>query len=233
MSVIVIPDARLMSAVNYIKKGGCVADIGTDHAYLPIYLVREGIASSAVAADINLGPILSARANIEAAGLSGRIHAVQTDGLHGIEPYCPDDVLIFGMGGELIVRILEEAPWVKHEQIGLILQPMSRGHILRKWLTEHGFSIRGEALTDSRKFYQTIYARYDGVGECYTEEDCLLGRKNIETTPPLFADFVRHEIAVHEKILVGKQKSTESDSSDEERVLAFLKQRLEKIHEGS
>lgn len=229
MAVIPMPDARLISAIPYIKKGGTVADIGTDHAYLPIHLVREGIVSAAVAADINRGPILSAQANIASAGLSAQIASVQTDGLHGIEIYQPDDVLLFGMGGELIVRILQEAPWVRDGRIGLILQPMSRMQILRKWLTENGFSILGESLTDPAKFYQTIYARYDGIGECYTEEELLLGKRNIEAQPPLFEDFVRHELAVHEKILAGKQKSAESDVTDELRVIGFLKKRLEKI----
>ena len=72
MTVIPTPDARLLSAIPYIKQGGTVADIGTDHAYLPIYLVREGIVSRAIAADINRGPILSAQSNIETAGLSSR-----------------------------------------------------------------------------------------------------------------------------------------------------------------
>lgn len=229
MTVIPTPDARLLSAIPYIKQGGTVADIGTDHAYLPIYLVREGIVSRAIAADINRGPILSAQSNIETAGLSAKIDTLQTDGLHGVESYHPDDVLIFGMGGELIARILEEAPWVRDPRIGLVLQPMSRGGFLRKWLGENGFSILGETLTDNVKFYQTIYARYDGVGEAYNEEELLLGKHNIETVPPLFEGFVRHEISVHQKILKGKQHASDADTSQEERVLGFLTKRLETI----
>ncbi len=229
MSNIPIPDKRLQSAVPYIKKGGRIADIGTDHAYLPIYLVREGIVSGALAADINLGPILSARANIEAAGLFDRIETLQTDGLHGVESYAPDDILVFGMGGELIVKILSEAPWVRDERIGLILQPMSRVSTLRGWLLENGFSILGESLTDSAKFYQTIYARYDGVGEKYSEEELLLGKCNLEARPPLFAEFVRHELRVQESIYRGKQKSHEADVQNERRIIEFLKKRLEDL----
>ncbi|MBQ9761059.1 MAG: SAM-dependent methyltransferase [Clostridia bacterium] len=229
MSAIPTPDARLQSAISYIKKGGTVADIGTDHAYLPIHLVKEGLVRSAIAADINLGPILSARANIEAAGLSKEITAVHTDGLHGIEAYAPDDILIFGMGGELIVKILTEAPWIQNAEIGLILQPMSRAAILRSWLTENGFSILGESLTDCAKYYQTIYARYDGKGEKYTEEELLLGRRNIEAQPPLFEGFVRHELKVHQKILAGKRLSADADTQNELRVIEFLNRRLENL----
>ena len=229
MSVIPTPDARLLSAIPYIQRGATVADIGTDHAYLPIHLVREGIALCAIAADINRGPILSAEANIASAGLADRILTVQTDGLHGIDAYAPDHILIFGMGGELIIRILEQAPWIKRDRPTLILQPMSRSHLLRRWLNENGFAICGETLTDSAKFYQTVCARYDGVGESYTEEELLLGRQNILSEPPLFEGFVRHEISVHQKIVDGKRKSAESDCTDELRVIAFLKKRLEKI----
>lgn len=227
--MIPMPDARLQSAIAYITKGGRVADIGTDHAYLPIHLVKEGIVNFAVAADINLGPILSARSNIEAAGLSDRIDTAHTDGLHGIESYHPNDILIFGMGGELIVKILREAPWVKDASIGLILQPMSRASVLRHWLGENGFAILSETITDPAKFYQTIYARYDGKGENYTEEELVLGKRNIEKNPPLFADFVKHEISVHQKILDGKRKSAGQDASDEVRILTFLKNRLESL----
>ena len=128
------------SAVSYISRGAHVADIGTDHAYLPIYLVKEGIAQKALAADINQGPIDSARANIAAHGLSERIETLKTDGLHGVESFAPDHILIFGMGGELIVKILSEAPWIQKKGITLILQPMSRAQILRAYLLESGFS---------------------------------------------------------------------------------------------
>ena len=223
------PDARLQSAITYIKRGGRIADIGTDHAYLPIYLVKEGLVSSAVAADINLGPILSARANIEAAGLSGLIDTVQTDGLHGIEGYSPDDVLIFGMGGELIVKILEEAPWIRNASVGLILQPMSRAKILRRWLCENGFAILGESITEAGKLYQTIYAKYDGVGSEYNDEELLIGRLNIEQRPPLLEKFVRHELSVCEKIYKGKQMAEGTDVSEELAVMEYLKKRLETL----
>lgn len=224
------PDTRLQSAIPYLKKGGRAIDVGTDHAYLPIYLVREGIVRNALACDINRGPIDSARANIAAAGLDDRISTMQTDGLHGTENFVPDDIMVFGMGGELIVRILSEAPWIRSSEIGLILQPMSRAQVLRNWLCENGFAIVGETLTYEDKYYQTIAARYapDAV-EKYTEEECILGKHNIENMPPLFEGFLRHEIGVYEAILAGKARSSHADTRDEMRILKFLKQRLEKL----
>ena len=219
------PDTRLRSAVEYITRGGRVADIGTDHAYLPIYLVKEGLVSSALAADINEGPILSARANIAAAGLEEQISTLRTDGLHGVKPFAPDDIMIFGMGGELIVRILEEAEWVKDEKIGLILQPMTRASVLRAWLLQNGFAITGESITFEDKYYQTVAARWCGKSDAYREEELLVGRLNIEHRPPLFEGFVRHEIKVLEKIIDGKSRSVGADTADEAR----MKKKLEAL----
>lgn len=202
-----------------------MADIGTDHAYLPIHLLREGIISGAVACDINAGPIESARMHIAAAGYSDRIDTLLTDGLYGVEPYAPDDILIFGMGGDLIVKILSEAPWIKNERIGLILQPMSRVSTLRQWLCENGFLITGETLSFEDKYYQTLAAHYTGVCETYTETELAVGRLNIVSRPPHFEDFVRHEIKVLNKILAGKAKSENADTAAEER----LKEKLEEL----
>ena len=221
----VTPDRRLLSALPYLTRGGRIADIGTDHAYLPIYLVREGIVSHALAADINEGPIQSARANIAAAGLTDRIETLRTDGLCGVEPYAPDDILIFGMGGELIIHILEAAPWIRTERIGLILQPMSRAAVLRAWLLENGFAITGESLTLEEKYYQTVAARYCGKTENYTEEELALGQWNICNRPPLFEGFLRHEIAVLDKILAGKACAKSADAAPEMQ----LKERMERL----
>ena len=223
------PDSRLLSAVPYLSVGGRVADIGTDHAYLPIYLVQSGICAEALACDINQGPIESARANIAAAGLSDRIATLRTDGLHGVENFCPDNIMIFGMGGELIIRILEEAPWTMNEKIGLVLQPMSRAHLLRAYLLEHGFAITGEMISYEDKYYQTIAARYCGEKQSYTEEELLLGRWNIDRTPPHFEGFLRHEIGVYEAIIKGKSRSRTADTADEERIVNILNTRLEKL----
>ena len=221
--------ARLLSALPYLKKGGAVIDVGTDHAYLPIYLVGEGFSSRALACDINRGPIESAAHNIAAAGLARRIDTFCTDGLHGTEGFDPDNILIFGMGGELIIRILSEAPWVKDAGIGLVLQPMTRAHLLRRWLLENGFAIVGETITHEDRYYQTIAARYCGKSEEYTEEELLLGRLNIENNAPNLAGFIEHEIGVWEAIRRGKSQSANADTRDEDRTLQFLSERLETL----
>lgn len=223
-------DARLCSAIPYIQRGGRVADIGTDHAYLPIHLVKEGLAERALACDINEGPIESARQNIREAGLADRIDTLRTDGLHGVEAFAPTDILIFGMGGELILRILSEAPWIRRPGISFVLQPMSRASVLRKWLLEEGFSIKGEQLTrDGRKYYQTLHAVFGGEPTSCSEEEALLGRLQENAPRELFCAFLAHEIAVRERILRGKSRSDCADAEKESRELKFLNERLEKL----
>ena len=221
-----IPDTRLLSAVPYLTRGGRVADIGTDHAYLPIYLIGKGIVSHALACDVNEGPIRSAQQNIAKAGLSDRIDTLRTDGLHGVETYRPDDVMIFGMGGELIVRILSEAPWIKDASVGLILQPMSRVAILRAWLLENGFAITGETVTFEDRYYQTLSARYCGKREEYSAVELQVGRENIASRPPHFEGLVRHEIAVLDGVIRGKSRSENADVSDELQLKRDLEELL-------
>ncbi len=161
---------RLETAVPYVRPGSLVADIGTDHAYLPIYLCENGILTPAaggicaIAADINRGPVERARIHIAAAGLSDCIATVETDGLNGLDAYDPADVIIFGMGGELIAAILAAAPWIGVTGKRLILQPMTHAEKLRAFLLGAGFHICGETLSrEGDRIYQTICAEWDGT----------------------------------------------------------------------
>lgn len=220
-------DARLESALPYLTVGGIVADIGTDHAYLPIHIIRQGISRRAVACDINRGPIEAARRNIEIAGLSDRIDTLQTDGLHGVERFHPDDILIFGMGGELIVKILSEAPWIKHSKVGLILQPMTKAETVRAWLLDNGFSIEGETLSYVDQYYQTIHAKYGGERIEYTPAELMLGKLILQSGSPLLKGYVQRKAEVLANVIDGKKKGN-ADTADEERLLAELRELLKK-----
>lgn len=167
MSVKLTP--RLLTALPYVRSGRLLADIGTDHAYLPIYLCEAGILTPvtaknaerlcAVASDINKGPVERADLHVAAAGLSDRIRTVQTDGLHGLEVYDPEDIVIFGMGGELIASILDAAPWARAVGKRLILQPMTHADRLRAYLCEAGLTVTGETLSrEGERLYQTLCA---------------------------------------------------------------------------
>lgn len=214
---------RLCSAIPFLQTGEIVADIGTDHAYLPILLVKEKIACQAVACDIGKGPIERAREHIRLAGMEEKIETLQTDGLHGVERYSPTAILIFGMGGELIVKILSEAAWVRDPKIKLILQPMSHAEILRAWLRDHGFRITGESVTKEKHFYQTICATFCGFGEDYTEAELLVGKADRQTNPELYRALIAQRIRLLDQIRREKQKSGCADTTRESELANALR----------
>ncbi len=158
------PGQRLLSAVKYVRQGARFADVGTDHAYLPIYLLKEGLIESAVLSDINEGPLASARENARSSGLADRVELVLCDGAAALADKGITDMAIFGMGGELIAQIIENAPFLKTDGVRLILQPMSKQEHLCEYLLKSDFSIIGETYTkDGGKFYRTLCAEYGGA----------------------------------------------------------------------
>lgn len=177
---------RLLAAARYARKGGSIADIGTDHAYLPIWLVSNGISKTALACDVRKGPLDRAIENIKAAGLENRIQTGLADGLSGVESFSPDDIFLCGMGGELIVSIIEKAPFVRSEGKRLILQPMTHAEIVRRFLSLNGFSITDEAIVSEKgnKLYQIIVATFTGSLYELDEVQLILGPLNIKNQSP-------------------------------------------------
>ena len=124
-------DARLLEAARLGRPGSAFADVGTDHAYLPIYLIKEGLSPRGLATDLRDGPVAAARRNLAAAGISDRVTVRKCDGLDGIGEFAPDDIYILGMGGELIRDILSRSDYVRRQGVRLILQPMTKPEELR------------------------------------------------------------------------------------------------------
>ena len=217
-------DHRLATVPPFVRPGAVVADVGTDHAYLPIVLVGSGCATRAVASDIHRGPIERAAQHVAEYGLSDRIDTVLTDGLEGIRPYAPTDIIIFGMGGELIARILSDAPWVKDTGIRLILQPMTHAECVRTYLAEQGFALVDEVLSrESGKIYQTIVAEYTGEPYVIDEVTAELGRfANPKKDEPLRVPFITHRIEVLEAAAAGKERAG-VDTAAERRYIEQLK----------
>jgi len=208
---------RLEAAASFMRRGGRIADIGTDHAYLPIYLCATGAAVGGVASDINEGPTQRARANTELFGAQDKIAVVRTDGLGGIEKYAPDDIFILGMGGELIVKIIDEAPWVK-EGKRLILQPMTHPEIVREYLFANGFSVIDETLVEDEKIYQIICAEYTGVNSEATPLELLVGRLNTKRGGELLTMLLRNTRRVYCARVEGKAQAG-ADASAEQAMI--------------
>ena len=194
---------RLCTAASYVRNGAVVADIGTDHAYLPIYLALENRITYALASDINEGPISKARENIIKYGLEDKIATAVANGLDGIEKYNPTDIVICGMGGELIAQILESSEYAKKQGIRVILQPMTSVKELREYL-QNGYSTVAENVVfEDNKIYQVICVEYDGITRRYTDAELELGVKNIENGREEFKILLNATIKKKEKRLNG------------------------------
>lgn len=157
-------EPRLSLCASLVRNGTRLADVGTDHAYLPIWLIRQGVVEQAAAGDIRPGPLEAARRNAEKYGVGDKLSLRLSDGLKGFSPEEAQDVVIAGMGGELILRIVEETSWLKTGDIQLILQPMSSVPELRTGLRDLGFQVtREEAVLEGGRVYSAFSAVYIGV----------------------------------------------------------------------
>jgi len=214
-------DRRLTAAADFVRPGAVFADIGTDHAYLPVFLAEKGVIKRAVAADINRGPIERAAANIAASGYSDIIKTKQTDGLVGLDGEGLTDIAICGMGGELIAKIIERAEFTRNTSVRLILQPMTKAEVLRDFLLDNGFSIIGEALAKEDKVYQIISAEYTGEKTTYTDAELYLGRLNIESKDSLLPELAEGVLAFFTKKKEGKATAG-LDTSAEDKMIAEL-----------
>ena len=183
---------RLRMVGDLIPSGSHLADVGTDHAYLPAALILEGKIPFAIAADLRQGPLDRARATVREYGLVEQVAFRLCDGLSGIRPEEVDAVAIAGMGGETIAAILSAAPWTRTENIPLILQPMSSMPDLRGWLGESRYVITEERLSrEGENLYTVLSVRAGTMGPMTPAE--LWAGKNVND--PLRGDWLERWIA--------------------------------------
>ncbi len=218
-------DRRLSAAANYVRENAFVADVGTDHAYLPIALLLAGRIRGGVVSDINEGPILRAKENMARFGVGERLTPVLCDGLSALEPYSPEDILILGMGGELIAEILRAAPWVKEGNRRLILQPMTHPEILRRFLLSEGYSIVDETLVREDKIYGILCAEYTGRTEHYDELELLFGRENLCRGGELIGELLLRWEGILGARIRGK-RAAGADTAEEDGLLRKIKEKI-------
>ena len=151
---------RLLCCASLVKKGAKVADIGCDHGYLGIWLLKEQIAQSVAACDLRPQPLEKAKENAAIYGTADNMTFAVADGLDAVAPGSVDTIVCAGMGGDCIAHILDCAPWVRDPTYTLILQPQTSGNDLRRYLGETSFSIEKEVLVqDSGFLYFTARQR--------------------------------------------------------------------------
>ena len=180
-----------------------IADVGTDHGYLPIYLVNKGICQRAVAADINEGPLSAAQKNIALTRVKDKIETILSDGLKNVEK--ADCVTICGMGGELIVSILEHR---KEDMTRFVLQPQRSVDTVRYYLAEKGFEIKREAIAKEKdKMYCAFYAEYTGKAYEITKKEALIGKLDNFEDKTLYEEYVNYRKREVEKAIESMKKS--------------------------
>ena len=204
-------DDRLKTCADMVNGDGIVCDVGTDHAYLSVYLLQNRKCSKVIASDIVDGPILSAEHTVRKYNLEGQISIVKSDGLKDINLDGVSDVIIAGMGGETILSIIKNEPLLKKLDISLILQPMTKASLLRKELYADGFEIVEEVATKvGSKFYTVMNVRYTGFPMQLNEFTSEVGKIN-------FLDNISEEYAMYKvqslRKLVDTLKFSNSDVS--------------------
>lgn len=178
---------RLSAVAALVKQDAAIADIGTDHGYIPVYLTQNKVVKNAIAMDINEGPLNSCKTLVKQEGLENKITVRLSNGLSSLQADECDTIIIAGMGGELISDILSKCSWIKDKH--LILQPMTHPEIARKYLYDNGFEIDNDLIiADGKHYYSLFDAHYTGVIKNKTRIDYYLG--NIK-------DFSQKEYFIH------------------------------------
>ena len=176
---------RMEAIARLVPLSGGVADVGTDHGYIPISLLQRGFADKIVATDINPGPLESAKCAAAGQGVSDKISFYLCDGLAALDGDGLSTVIIAGMGGETIASILEAAPWTKESGRLLILQPMSKSERLRSWLFENVYRVLTEELVEDGAVYELMTVT-GGEDTPYEAGELLTGHYSLISGDPLF-----------------------------------------------
>ncbi|WP_312906790.1 tRNA (adenine(22)-N(1))-methyltransferase [Tissierella praeacuta] len=192
---------RLLAIANLVPKNSIVGDIGTDHGYIPTYLIENKISKKVIGTDISKGSLEKIIEYVKGLGLEDKIDTRLGDGLEVIKPYEIDTLIIAGMGGLLIRDILEKHKETSDSIIDFILQPMVASKELRQYLINNNFEIiKEELVKEENKYYEIIYAK---KGKWFLEKEIYYEISPIllHNKHPLLKEFVESKIVASRKII--------------------------------
>jgi tRNA (adenine22-N1)-methyltransferase len=220
---------RLEKIAHSVPEGSEPVDVGTDHCYLPVFLIEKGICSRVIATELNRGPYTRALQMIKRKKLSECIDLRLGYGLEPITPGEVDTVIISGMGGNTILEILERSPLVVNKVKTLILQPMNAVSRAREYLIKSGFKICDEMLVyEGKRFYEVIkceHGKQKIEDEIFYEIGFVLPYKH----DPMFSIFVKEKIARFKKALNGISKSGYAKAEAKRKTLKTKIQKLQEV----
>lgn len=216
---------RLSHLAALVSEHAILADVGTDHGYIPIYLVQTGRISKAYAMDIGKGPLLRAKEHVQACGLGEYITLRLSDGVAALAPKEADSILIAGMGGGVTLHILTEGEAVVSAAKELILQPQSEISRVREYLYANGYQIdREDMVFEDGKYYPMMHvipgAKAEDVTSRTTEEWQVIyryGERLLKDKNDVLHQYLLHSIEQYEMILENLAKANETDAIAERR----------------
>ena len=220
-------DERLQAVAALVPKGSRFADIGTDHAYLPVWLVEQGLIPGAVAGDIATGPCQAARATVAMYGAADKIAVRQGSGLAVLSPGEADCIAICGMGGSTIISILEADMAVAKAAQRLLLQPMAGAAALRRWLVQHGWRLVDEDLVDDPPHFYEIICAEPGAEQEHAEVEYLVGPSLLKVGHPLLEKQIGRHIKSLRELLSNMERSERARASEKYKETQALLRELE------
>ena len=222
MNNIINISERLKCVAGLVNKGARVADIGTDHAYLPIYLVQNGISNKVYACDVRKEPLRRAKLHIDEYGLSDKITTQLCDGLKGINKGDVDTVTICGMGGKLMKNILKAGIDKLGDNTQLVLSAQSELRDFRKYLLETGIDIRSEhMLLEDGKYYFIFDCVYNTQDEYYLNETNIQ-QNNIYEHAAVAGDI--HNNNIHNND--SHKEDYDKEDNDKKKITAYAEEEL-------
>ncbi len=214
---------RMQKLASLVTEGNRLADVGTDHGYIPIALVQAGKIPSAIAMDVNRGPLARAEAHIREAGLATYIETRLSDGLRELGAEDADTVLIAGMGGMLILRILTEGTPHLSGVEELILQPQSDVYRVRDWLREHGYRVETEELVEEDGKYYPMMRAVRGQERRMEQAELYYGKAEVQRSPEVLRSYLETKLQEGQRILLKLEANGKEDTVRAQEIKESMK----------
>ena len=201
---------RLRLCCGFIYPGDRVADVGTDHGYLGIWLLQQGIASHVIASDIGEGPLSAALANAKKFGYTDKMTFCLSDGVQNI-PRDFDTLVCAGMGAETMISILSTGPWLRDSRYRLVLQCQTKTHLLRRYLSENGWHITEESVVRDGRFLYTAMEVEWRPGYTLTPGEWFFPPALLENPAECVPEYFQRTVNTLRKIVEGRGEHAEAE----------------------
>lgn len=226
-------DSRLSAVASMVRSGSRVADIGTDHGYLTAWLIENGVCPCGIAADINKGPLKNAEKTVVDAGMADKVELILSDGLKNIPENSCDDIVLAGMGGNLIADILASCPWIYDGKLHIVAQPMSHGEVLREFFVKNGFEILSEkTAADGKRLYCVISAVYTGTLTEREPSYIYLG-KLTENSDEITRKYITKILTALEKKHSALVSADKAEAKELEKIIISVKNKIAEAYDGN